>query len=70
MELLAQIFMLAWEFIRKFLYVVLLIYVPYIILASFLPFNKNSSGYINNISVYNAFNNMWKPCQYYYFCNG
>ena len=23
--------------------------------GSFLPFNKNSSGYINNISVYNAF---------------
>ena len=34
---LAQEFMLAWEFIRKFLYVVLLIYVPYIILAHFFP---------------------------------
>ena len=34
---LAQAFMLAWEFIRKFLYVVLLIYGPYIILAHFFP---------------------------------
>ena len=34
---LAQAFMLAWEFIRKFLYVVLLIYGPYIILSHFFP---------------------------------
>lgn len=34
---LTQAFMLAWEFIRKFLYVVLLIYGPYIILAHFFP---------------------------------
>ena len=54
---LAQAFMLAWEFIRKFLYQ--------------LSYDLgHSRGYINNISVYNAFNNMWKPCQYYYFCNG
>ena len=33
----AQIFMLAWEFIRKFMYVILLIYVPYTILAYFFP---------------------------------
>ena len=57
----AQIFMLAWEFIRKFMYVILLIYVPYTILA-FLPTNKDSSGYFYNISVYNAFNYMWKSC--------
>ena len=53
----AQIFMLAWEFIRKFMYVILLIYVPYTI-----PTNKDSSGYFYNISVYNAFNYMWKSC--------
>ena len=57
-----RIFMLAWEFIRKFMYVILLIYVPYTILASFLPTNKDSSGYFYNISVYNAFNYMWKSC--------
>ena len=28
----------------------------------FLPTNKDSSGYFYNISVYNAFNYMWKSC--------
>ena len=49
----AQIFMLAWEFIRKFMYVILLIYVPYTILAYFFPLIRIHQD-ILYISVYNA----------------
>lgn len=33
----AQVIMLIWEFIRKFLYVVIFMFIPYMIMAHFLP---------------------------------
>ena len=36
----SQIFMLLWEFIRKFLYVLLFMFIPYMIMAHFFPLIK------------------------------
>lgn len=40
----SQIFMMLWEFIRKFLYVLLFMFIPYMIMALFFPLIKIHQG--------------------------
>ena len=41
----AQLFMVLWEFIKKFAYVFILIYIPYVLIGLECPLIKANQGY-------------------------
>lgn len=66
----AQIGIVLFELLRKFLYVGFFVYLPYRIIAHFCPAHCITQRADNDIFVFYAFNNMWKSGKYHAYVDG
>ena len=58
------------QFIKKYLYVAVFIYVPYLFMAQFNPLIRDHERICGIVYVFYAVYDLRKPCQQYTACHG